>query len=227
MALVSDLRAYPEGIGTMIRKARGALARLAVIVGLFSMAMLLIAATRGADVIADAWGVDGSPRHADAIVVLGGGTTWPGELLCASVHRLEHAVWLYQRGYAPRLVFSGAGDTGYPDLPAEGEMLRRRAVAMGIPSDRIVTEPFATRTYENGTRVAAIMRTNGWQTAVLVTDAIHMHRARLVFERLGITVYPSASFSERSLSALRGLILLEYVTYEVIGTMFYRVRGWL
>ena len=35
------------------------------------------------------------------------------------------------------------------------------------------------------------MRAHGWRSAILATDGFHMFRAAWMFQRAGITVYPS------------------------------------
>lgn len=156
------------------------------VAGLFALATLGITASPIPGLAARAWAVRETPTKAEVIVVLGGGTTWPGVLLCGSLMRLQHGVWLYHQGYAPRLIVSGGGDPRHPAVPPEAELMRRFALMLGVNSEHVVVEPRATGTYENGTEVATIMRREGWQTALLVTDAVHMRRARMVFERLGI-----------------------------------------
>ena len=210
---------------TIARRVRRYAVGAAAIVGLATM---LIALTPLPGMAARTWAEWGRPRPAEVIIVLGSGTTWPGVLLYDSVSRLQHGVWLYHAGFAARLVVSGgahpAGTT-----PSEGELMRRAALTMGVPAERIIPETRSSRTYENGVEVAAIMRREGWTSAILVTDAVHMRRARLVFERLGVTVYPSASHTVGMAANTPGrrLLILENVVYEALGLLTYRIKGWV
>jgi len=206
--------------GRIRRYAVGA----AAIVGLATM---LVTFTPLPGIAARTWAEWGRPRPAELIIVLGSGATWPGVLLYDSVSRLQHGVWLYHAGFAPRLVVSGGADPSGL-LPSEGELMRRAALTMGVPAERIIPETASSRTYENGVEVAAIMRRQGWTSAILVTDAVHMRRARLVFERLGVTVYPSASHTVGMAANTPGrrLLILENVVYEALGLLTYRIKGW-
>jgi uncharacterized SAM-binding protein YcdF (DUF218 family) len=61
----------------------------------------------------------------DAIVVLGGGVLEPGTLRPApdlssnSKNRVTCGVDLYQRGYAPKLVFSGGSSHAFKEMPKD------------------------------------------------------------------------------------------------------------
>lgn len=199
------------------------------VIGVIALATLAGAASPFPSLAARVWAVGGDPKQADVIVVLGGGTTWPGVMLCNSVNRLQHGVWLYQRGYAPKVILSGGGNPRQPLVPAAAELMRRAAVALGVPAEDILVEDRSTRTYENGTEVAALMQNRGWRSALVVTDAVHMRRAGLVFRRLGIDVHPSPSHTVGLGWATpgQGLVLLEELTHEVVGLAVYRWRGWV
>lgn len=194
-----------------------------------ALLLLLVAASPLPSLVARAWAVSGAPTKADAIVVLGGGSAWPGVLLCSSLMRLQHGVWLYHEGYVPRLIVSGGAAPRDGAIPSEAELMRQMALAMGVQPGDIVVEDRSSRTYENGREVAAIMRREGWRSALLVTDAVHMRRARLVFQRLGILAYPAPSHtpSVQASTPGRGFALLEQVGYEMIATAIYKLRGWL
>ncbi|MBK8210661.1 MAG: YdcF family protein [Rhodospirillales bacterium] len=86
---------------------------------------------------------------------------------------------------ASHLVLSG-GIVGPP--PAEAQVMRELAEAMGVDAARIVIEDEARNTFENAVYAGRIIRDRGWRHVVLVTDAFHMPRAAFVFTRLGIAV---------------------------------------
>jgi uncharacterized SAM-binding protein YcdF (DUF218 family) len=206
---------------------RRALRRLAVAAALVALTVLGAAASPAPALATRAWTVSEPPRRADVIVVLGGGVTWPGYLMCDSFARLRQGVWLHDRGYAERLLFSGASG-GAPRVRPEAEIMREVAVQMGVPPEDIVVEPRALRTWDNGREVAAIMRREGWTSALLVTDALHMRRARRVFARQGIEAVPSPSYSPELIghSPAHGLLMLQEIGYEAAALLFYRLKGW-
>jgi uncharacterized SAM-binding protein YcdF (DUF218 family) len=188
----------------------------------------LIAATPLPRALGEAWALNAPPRRADAIVVLGGGVRWPGYLPCGSLYRLQHGVRLYRQGYAPRLILTGGGDPRHPAVPSEAIAMRDTALELGVKPQDIVLETQATRTYENGVKVAHVMREHTWRSAIIVTDALHMRRAYLVFHRLGIDAYPSAgrTMALEGGGPSQGLLILERLAHEIIGLTMYRLRGW-
>ena len=124
---------------------------------------------------------------ADAIVVLGGGmSSNTNTLVYAEMHlgadRVWHAARLWKAGKAPVVITSGEGeaDSSYP-------LLRD----LGVPESAIVLENVARNTEENAKYVADWLKANvkasdlpgGRRRILLVTSAMHMRRAVLMFER--------------------------------------------
>ena len=130
-------------------------------------------------------------RHADVIVVLGGGHS-------GTARRAHHAAALYAEGYADKVICSGGRLRQDADGEAEwcAHVLRRR----GVPESAIILEPNSRSTEENAIEIARIMSENGWHDAVLVSDNYHLWRAHWMFERHGVTVSPSpAQITDHSL----------------------------
>ncbi|HYV21988.1 MAG TPA: YdcF family protein [Candidatus Bathyarchaeia archaeon] len=109
--------------------------------------------------------------HADAIVAISGDTG----------ARAESAIALWKQGYAPVLIFSGGSSD--PASVASAELMKRTAVAAGVPANAIVVEGSSATTEENAQRVAELMKTAGLRSAILVTSPYHQRRAALLFER--------------------------------------------
>ena len=95
--------------------------------------------------------------------------------------RTEMAVSLWQQGFAPLLLFSGASLD--PDSVSSGELMKREAVRMGVPAGAILVEPLSATTEENANRTAELMQQRGLHTAILVTSPYHQRRASLLFSR--------------------------------------------
>lgn len=109
--------------------------------------------------------------RSDAIVAISGDTG----------ARADTAIGLWKAGYAPVLIFSGASSD--PQSASSAELMKRTAVAAGIPASSIVVEGTSATTEENATNVAQIMRERGLHTAILVTSPYHQRRAALLFSR--------------------------------------------
>jgi uncharacterized SAM-binding protein YcdF (DUF218 family) len=107
--------------------------------------------------------------HADVIVALSGDTG----------ARTETAVDLWKRQYAPLIIFAGASLD--PNSVASGELMKRDAVAQGVPDAAILVEPSSTTTEENARLVASLMRAQGLESAILVTSPYHQRRAANLF----------------------------------------------
>lgn len=127
----------------------------------------------------------------DAIVVLGGGTDGrPGGVqLGASGDRVVLAARLYHAGATPRLVTSGSPLPGLSDHDAAAAT-RRIWRELGIPDESIVVVEGARTTSEEARLHAALIRERGWSRVGLVTSALHMRRARGLFESEGVDVTP-------------------------------------
>lgn len=128
------------------------------------------------------YGAGDRARPADVIVVLGGGEA-------GTVRRAEHAAALYQAGYAPAVLCTGgvaipAGDT-------EAARCAQVMAARGVSPAAVWREETSHSTAENARATAALMAAQGWRDAVLVSDDFHLWRARWLFEREGVRVYPS------------------------------------
>ena len=108
---------------------------------------------------------------ADAIIAISGDTG----------ARTDTAVALWKQGYAPLLIFSGGSSD--PQSVASAELMKRSAVAAGVPANAIAVEGASATTEENAERVAELMKARGLVSAILVTSPYHQRRAAMLFER--------------------------------------------
>jgi uncharacterized SAM-binding protein YcdF (DUF218 family) len=123
------------------------------------------------------------PFSADAIVVLGC-ALHAGAPSPALTRRVECGAALLARGVAPRLVLSGGGQSGRP----EAEAMAALAAALGVPAERMLLEPHSRDTIGNAFNSAALLRARGLASVVLVSDAYHLARARILFRHAGLIV---------------------------------------
>jgi|SRR5689334_5375080 len=157
------------------------------------------------------WGSRDKARGADAIVVLGAAqyVGRPSPVLRA---RLDHALELWQRGLAPRLIFTGG--TGAGDTTSEAAVSRNYALRHGVPDTAILMENEGRTTRESFAAVAAIMRARQMRTAILVSDPFHMLRLRVLSSQYGVDAYTSPTKTS-PISANKGQAL-GYVLSESI-----------
>ena len=134
------------------------------------------------------WGARDRARASDAIVVLGAAqyVGRPSPVLRA---RLDHALDLWQRGLAPRLIFTGG--TGVGDTTSEAAVSRIYALKHGVPDTAILMENEGRTTRESLAAVSAIMHARQMRTAILVSDPFHMLRLRILSTQYGVDAYTS------------------------------------
>ena len=147
------------------------------------------------------------PHAADAIVVFGA-AEYVGHPSPVYRARLDHAHELFERGLAPVIITTGGagGDPRY----SEGQVGRDYLESRGVPDVNLIAETQSDNTDESVQRVVKIMLANGMHSALLVSDAYHLYRARQMMAREGVQVYisprpasvPKTAFG-RWMSALR------------------------
>ena len=124
-------------------------------------------------------------KPADVIVALSGDTG----------ARTETAVELWRQKLAPMIIFAGASEDR--TSVASGELMKREAIAKGVPDAAILVEPSSSTTQENARLVANLMKARGLTAAILVTSPYHQRRASNLFGRefgpalLTFTNYPA------------------------------------
>lgn len=157
------------------------------------------------------WGARDGARVSDAIVVLGAAqyVGRPSPVLRA---RLDHALDLWQRGMAPRIIFTGG--MGLGDTTSEAAVSRMYALRHGVPDTAILMEDEGRTTRESLAAVATIMRGRQLRTAILVSDPFHMLRLRILSTQYGVDAFTSPTKTS-PISANRGQAL-GYVLSESV-----------
>jgi uncharacterized SAM-binding protein YcdF (DUF218 family) len=131
----------------------------------------------------------------DAIIVLGA-AAYDARPSPVFEERIRHGLDLYRRGMAPRLIFTG-GFGGAGARFAESEVARRYALRHDIPDEAILIETHSRSTRQNLIYARDLMRANGMQRAILVSDPLHMARALRLSHELGIDAVASSTPSTR------------------------------
>ena len=150
--------------------ARVAPAICRAIGGLVVAGFFLAAYTPAANVMGRQLATSSDVGPADAIVVLGAGLTGDGTLSDSSLRRAIGGIQLYRAGLAPHLVMLG--------VSGEATVRARLAVDLGVPRDAVLVEANAPTTRDEAARVGQVLRRRGEHSVLLVTDALHMRRAR-------------------------------------------------
>lgn len=124
----------------------------------------------------------------DVVIVLGAGTAG-GEVSPVYRERINHGIWLYENGYVDYLILTGG--VGEGNEFSDAYTAKQYAVSKAVPEQVIFIEEQSTITEENLEFAKTIMYENGLETAIIVSDPLHMKRAMLMAEDYGIEACPS------------------------------------
>lgn len=107
-------------------------------------------------------------KKADAIIAVSGGDTQG---------RTKHAINLYEQGWAPKLIFSGAAAD--PNSASNAKVMMSIAAARGVPIKDIQLDEYSRDTKENAIKTKNII--GGAKTIILVTSDYHQRRVNKEF----------------------------------------------
>ncbi len=157
-------------------------------------------------------------RQADAILVLGA-AQYNGRPSPVFKARLDHAIDLFHKGMARKMVFTGGVGAG--DTVSEGEVGRRYAMRNDVPSSAIMVERHGVTSAESMAAAASLMRAKGLRTALVVSDSYHMMRLELLARRAGIRPYraPAASPIDRARRTRVRYVLRESVLFPATAIL--------
>ncbi len=139
-------------------------------------------------------------QEADVIIVLGSGLRRDNRPGPALARRSRHAADLYAQGLASTVICTGGYTAGRTRSEAEG--CREMLIENGVPEDAILIEDQSRSTEENALYSHEIMRENGFENAILVSDGFHLLRAQWIFSQVGVPVYPSPGDSPSTMTLL-------------------------
>jgi uncharacterized SAM-binding protein YcdF (DUF218 family) len=125
---------------------------------------------------------------ADAIVAISGGETDT---------RTAEAVLLYQDGWAPTIIFSGAAAD--PNGPSNARAMATAAERAGVPASAILLDETAANTRQNAADVSSIVGQHNYHSIILVTSPYHQRRASIAFGRSlgpGTTIINHSSYDQ-------------------------------
>lgn len=138
-------------------------------------------------IVAD--GLTDDIRAADVAIVPGNTVETDGRPSARLRARLDRTVSLYRQGLFPNVIVSGGvGREGFD----EAEVMKRYLVENGVPDDRIHVDSGGYTTYLTARNAARMMRENGWQSALVISQYFHVPRTRLAVKRSGVAPVFSA-----------------------------------
>ncbi|MDI3548500.1 MAG: hypothetical protein PWR10_2152 [Halanaerobiales bacterium] len=179
----------------------------------------------------------GSFTRSYPIVILGGGINYgfgrgEAELNSITLQRLVKGYRLFNK-LGGSIIFTGGIGVGQQEI-SEAEIAAEWLREMGVPEDKIVRESRARSTYENGLYVKEWLDNHNYHGRVyLVTSAVHLPRAMMVFYKQGIKAIPvpAGYLSSHRLSWLdylpnRAALNANLAAiHEWAGILWYKFRG--
>jgi uncharacterized SAM-binding protein YcdF (DUF218 family) len=146
---------------------------IGIIVGLWLLSFTLVLVWQRRD----------SRALSRAIVVLGA-AQYDGKPSPVLRARVDHAIGLWQRGFAPTVIMTGGKGPG--DTTTEAAVARRYAMANGMPDSAILVETESRSSSEALRRVSDMLK-GGRRDVILVSDPFHMLRLSILSRRFGLT----------------------------------------
>ena len=169
-----------------------------------------------------------------AIVVLSGGriSLAPeyGDIDTVSattLQRIQYAAWLHRKTNLPLLLSGGSVND---EATAEAVLMNQTMMSAFNIAPRWI-EFKSKNTAQNAQLSAQILTENNIQEILLVTHASHMHRARLEFEKTGLTVIPAPTVFNLNrpswnhyLPSAEALYASQLALHEKVGRFWYAIR---
>ncbi|MDR2940056.1 MAG: YdcF family protein [Clostridiales bacterium] len=118
------------------------------------------------------------PKISDAIIVLGHSIDEKNNPSGFLAKRLQTALYLYENGYANKIIVSG-GQGPKDNIPV-AEPMANYLISNGVPKEDIYLEKGAGDTYENFKYSKTIAQSGGIKSVIIVTDDFHMFRSALI-----------------------------------------------
>ena len=159
-------------------------------------------------------------RQCDVAIVLGAAASDNG-VSQVYKQRLNHAIELYNDNSIEKIIVTGGKGEG--NNFSDAFMAKTYLVSHGIPGEIIILEEQSTITQENLQNSKKIMDKEGYKTALVVSDPLHMKRAMLIAKDTGIEVYSSPTQSSAYQSLRTKIPFVARETFFYIGYKWYRV----
>ena len=151
---------------------------------------------------------------ADAAIVLGA-AVWGNAPSPVFKERIDHTINLYKNAKVDQLIFTGG--VGENDELAESEVAKTYAINHNVPENVIFIETSSKFTFENLIESKKIMSDMGINSVLIVSDPLHMKRAMMMADDLGIKAYSSPTPTSRYKSWHAKLKFLFSETYYYFG----------
>ncbi len=113
----------------------------------------------------------------------------------------------------------------------EGEVLKKKSIEFGIDENDLLITKNVENTYEEADAISNLI--NVKSKIILVTSAFHMERAKFLFEKKGLIVFPyPVDFKSNNnkitildfIPSASSLSMSSFAFREMLGRMYYRIK---
>lgn len=180
-------------------------------------------------------------KHYKYGLVLGGYSYWDWKRnrpeFSEISDRLFEAIQLYHHGIIDKVVLASDGsviaENVSPGLHGNAEEMRKYVTRLGVKDEDLIIEPMANNTHENATFTIDLLGDSiRQQRPLVITSAIHMRRALLAFNQVGLEVDTYATDIDAPFLANGGYKFLQpgvigrwtALIHEVVGYKAYQHR---
>ena len=166
------------------------------------------------------YGEKDEKQAADVAIVLGAALDY-NTVSPVYRERINHAITLYNEGYVKYIILTGG--IGEGNIYSDAFIAMEYAVSKGVPKDVILLEEKSTITEENIFYSKEIMDKNNLETAIIVSDPLHMKRAMLMAEDYGLKAFSSPTPTTMYKTNQTKYPFLARETILYIGYLFLRI----
>jgi len=159
-------------------------------------------------------------KQCDVAIVLGAAASDDG-VSQVYKQRLNHAIKLYNDNSIEKIIVTGGKGEG--NNFSDAFMAKTYLVSQSIPEETVLLEEQSTITQENLQNSKKIMDEEGYKTALVVSDPLHMKRAMLLAKDTGMEAYSSPTQSSAYQSLRTKIPFVARETFFYVGYKWYRV----
>lgn len=158
-------------------------------------------------------------RKAQAIVVFGAAQYQgrPSPVLAA---RLDHALDLYEQGFAPKVVVTGGRLEG--DRFTEASVSADYLIARGVPDSAILREVSGRSSWQSLAAASSFLADRGIDDVLLVSDPFHSYRIKAMAGELDLR----AATSPTRTSPIVGFTAMRFMAREAVAVAVGRIVGY-
>ena len=187
--------------------------KVAILISLLVVSLIILSAIITAVSIAQYGKLD-EKAHCDVAIILGAATS--GEKVSPVYReRINHGIWLFENGYVDYLILTGG--VGKGNEKSDAYVAKQYAIEKGVPEQVILIEEKSKITEENLEYAKEIMDAFSMDTAIIVSDPLHMKRAMLMAKDYGIEACSSPTPTTMYKSAKTQIPFLAREVFFYIG----------